>query len=368
MKILNQGFDHVEFFVHEIDMHVSTWERMGFEKVADVVVAAKGARHVVMGQGFVRLLLTHYNGGPESNEQTGYSFLKAHGDGIGVLAVEVEDSAEAFREVVARGARPAMEPKSFETEEGTLVLSEVWTPADFRYRFVERKLKGEAKPGTGNFKNKAPLIDGVSVARLESPSPTGIMKIDHLTNNIDMGQFNTWVHFYTQVFGFKAVRRFNIKTGRTGLLSDVVQSECGRIKVPINEATEKESQVQEFVDRFKGAGVQHLAFQTTDIINGLKTYRERGFKFLSVPSTYYDVVPTRVPGVKEDLKVLESLGILLDGEGGGYLMQIFTQELIGPFFLELIQRKGNDGFGEGNFTALFEAIERDQIKRGVLKA
>ena len=183
-----------------------------------------------------------------------------------------------------------------------------------------------------------------------------------------MGQFQIWVDFYTKVFGFKAVRRFNIKTGRTGLLSDVVQSPCGLIKVPINEATEKESQVQEFVDRFKGAGVQHLAFATSDIINGIKTYRSRGFKFLNVPPTYYDVVPTRVPGVKEDLSVLKELGILLDGEGGGYLMQLFTEELIGPFFLEFIERKGNDGFGEGNFTALFEAIERDQIKRGVLKA
>ena len=368
MKILNQGFDHVEFFVHQIDSHVQTWEKMGFEKIAEVTVAARGARHVVMGQGFVHLLLTQYDGGEQAHAQSGYAFLKAHGDGIGVLAVEVENAAQAFHEVVARGARPALEPTQYESSQGAVILAEVWTPADFRYRFVERRLKGESKPGIGNFKAEALLVDGIVVSRLESPSPTGVFRIDHLTNNIDMGQFDTWLHFYTQIFGFKAVRRFNIKTGRTGLLSDVVQSECGRIKVPINEATEKESQVQEFVDRFKGAGVQHLAFETTDIINGLKTYRERGFKFLTVPSTYYDVVPTRVPGVTEDLKVLEELGILLDGEGGGYLMQIFTQELIGPFFLELIQRKGNNGFGEGNFTALFQAIERDQIKRGVLKA
>jgi len=361
MKLLNQGFDHVEFSVNAITPHEKKWEAMGFEKTADVKVPAKGARHVVMSQGFIRILLTEYDSGKEALAQPGFAFLKAHGDGICVLAAEVEDSAATFREVVAKGARPAMEPTTFETPDGTLVLSEVYTPADFRYRFVQRK-------SSPDFKKPAPLIDGVTVARLESPSPTGLFRIDHLTNNIDMGQFETWLHYYTRIFGFKAVRRFNIKTGRTGLLSDVVQSPCGRIKVPINEATEPESQVQEFVNRFKGAGVQHLALQTTDIIGGLRTYRSRGFKFLSVPHSYYEVVPTRVPGVTEDLAVLEDLGILLDGEGGGYLMQIFTEELVGPFFLEFIQRKGNDGFGEGNFTALFEAIERDQIRRGVLKA
>jgi 4-hydroxyphenylpyruvate dioxygenase len=361
MKLLNQGFDHVEFSVHEIDSHEGTWEKMGFEKIADVKVPAKGSRQVVMAQGSVRLILTEYDQSAEARAQAGWSFLQAHGDGICVLAAEVEDSAATFREVVARGARPAMEPKTFETPEGTVILSEVYTPADFRYRFVQRKSDPDlSKP--------ALLIDGVVVSRLQSPSPTGIFRIDHLTNNIDMGQFDIWLKFYTETFGFKAVRRFNIKTGRTGLLSDVVQSSCGRIKVPINEATEPESQVQEFVNRFKGAGVQHLAFQTTGIIEGLRTYRARGFKFLASPHSYYEVVPTRVPGVTEDLAVLEELGILLDGEGGGYLMQIFTQELVGPFFLEFIERKGNDGFGEGNFTALFEAIERDQIRRGVLKA
>jgi 4-hydroxyphenylpyruvate dioxygenase len=361
MKLLNQGFDHVEFVVADISVHQQTWEKIGFEKTADVQVPSKGCRQVVMSQGYVRILLTSYDSTPAAEKQAGSAFHKIHGDGICVLAAEVEDAAETYRVLVNKGARPALEPTVFESPEGTLILAEVFSPADFRYRFVQRR----ASP---DLSVPAPLIDGVKVARLESPSPTGIFRIDHLTNNIDMGQFDTWLKFYTEVFGFKAVRRFNIKTGRTGLLSDVVQSPCGRIKVPINEATEPESQVQEFVNRFKGAGVQHLAFQTRDIIGGLRTYRARGLKFLAVPSTYYQMVPTRVPGVTEDLKVLEELGILLDGEGGGYLMQIFTQELVGPFFVEFIERKGNDGFGEGNFRALFEAIERDQIERGTLKA
>jgi 4-hydroxyphenylpyruvate dioxygenase len=361
MRLLNQGFDHVEFVVSDLSTHETLWEKMGFEKTADVGVPSKGCRQVVMSQGFVRILLTRFDESPAAQRQLGSAFHRAHGDGICVLAAEVEDSAATFRELVARGARPALEPTVFESPEGVLILSEVYSPADFRYRFVERR-------SSKDLKQSAPLVDGVIVSRLESPSPSGIFRIDHLTNNIDMGQFDTWLKFYTEVFGFKAVRRFNIKTGRTGLLSDVVQSPCGKIKVPINEATEPESQVQEFVNRFKGAGVQHLAFQTRDIIGGLRSYRAQGMKFLSVPSTYYQVVPTRVPGVTEDLKILEDLGILLDGEGGGYLMQIFTQELVGPFFVEFIERKGNEGFGEGNFRALFEAIERDQIERGTLKA
>jgi 4-hydroxyphenylpyruvate dioxygenase len=361
MKFLNEGFDHVEFTVANPAPHIKMWKDMGFETIADVEVASKGAHQTFLAQGMIKLVITSFNESPEAKKQEAYQFLKAHGDGICVLGAEVEDVAATYNEVVGRGARSAMAPQTFESADGMVTIAEVFTPADFRYRFVSRK-------NTGDLTQSALFLDGLKVDRMKSPSPTGLFRIDHLTNNIDMGQFDTWLNFYTKIFDFKAVRRFNIKTGRTGLLSDVVQSQCGKIKVPINEATEKESQVQEFVDRFKGAGVQHLAFATTDIINGLREYRAKGFKFLSVPSTYYEVVPTRVPGVTEDLKVLEDLGILLDGEGGGYLMQIFTQELVGPFFLEFIQRKGNDGFGEGNFRALFEAIERDQIQRGVLKA
>jgi 4-hydroxyphenylpyruvate dioxygenase len=152
------------------------------------------------------------------------------------------------------------------------------------------------------------------------------------------------------------------------LISDVVESQCRRVKVPINEPTEEASQIQEFVNRMKGPGVQHLALLTTDLQHTLRGLRKEAFKFLTVPHTYYEAVPTRVPGVTEDLVDLEELGILLDGDDSGYLLQIFSEEILGPFFFEYIQRKGNKGFGEGNFRALFEAIERDQIRRGVLKA
>ena len=367
MKFLNEGFDHVEFAVASIGIHQSMWERLGFHMAADQKIASKGARHVILAQGSVRILLTEYDESPAAQAQAGYAFLKAHGDGICTLAVEVEDTKAIYDQVVGRGAKPAMAPHSFESNDGAVVIAEVYTPADFRYRFVQRKQKAGAWGQIVNDSIPALFLDHLNISSLKSQSPHGIYRIDHLTNNIDMGQFETWLKFYTEIFGFKAVRRFNIKTGRTGLLSDVVQSECAKVKVPINEATEKESQVQEFVDRFKGAGVQHLALQTRDIVSSLKSFKAAGFKFLSVPETYYKKIPTRIPGVKEDLKLLEELQILLDGEGGGYLMQVFSQELVGPFFLEFIERKGNDGFGEGNFKALFEAIESDQIARGVLK-
>src|SRR5262249_54060166 len=162
--------------------------------------------------------------------------------------------------------------------------------------------------------------------RLESPSPLGMRVIDHLTNNVGIGEMKDWVAWYKEVFGFIVTRHFDIRTGRTGLISDVVQSPDGRIKVPINEATQKASQVQEFVDRMKGAGVQHLALLTTGIMDSLRKLRAGGFKFLAVPHTYYEVVPTRVPGVTENLRELEDLGILLDGDDSGYLLQIFSEE------------------------------------------
>lgn len=361
MKIQNQGFDHVEFTVKNIAQHAKTYERMGFEKIGERVLPAKGTKSALYAQGFVRIMLTEADpSAPISEAQESTVFHRKHGEGICVLAIDVDDATKAFNETVARGARPARKPEVFETAAGRVVRSEIWTPGDVRYAFMERSLPNGAK-------GAALFDEGMPVTRMESPSPFGIRVIDHLTNNVDMGEMKNWVKYYKDVFGFIVSRHFDISTGRTGLTSDVVQSEDGRIKVPINEATEPESQVQEFVNRTKGAGVQHLALLTTGIMDTLRNLRKADFKFLTVPHTYYEVVPTRVPGVTENLTELEDLGILLDGDNTGYLLQIFSEEIVGPFFFEYIQRKGNKGFGEGNFKALFEAIERDQIKRGVLK-
>jgi 4-hydroxyphenylpyruvate dioxygenase len=362
MKFLNQGFDHVEFVVNDASLQGRIYERMGFEKLGERRRDAEGSMSVLYGQGWVRILLTQPVLGASAaawQKSNSMQFLRSQAEGICVLAVEVDDASMAFHEAVSRGARPAMEPRRFDSPQGSVVRSEIWSPGQVRYAFIERRA------ASGN--SDAALFDeGLVARRLESPSPFGIFRIDHLTNNVAIGEMSKWVEWYQRVFGFKVTRHFDIRTGRTGLVSDVVQSECGRIIVPINEATEPASQVQEFVDRMKGAGVQHLALETTGLPATLRQLRSRDFKFLTVPHTYYEAVPTRVQGVTEDLGEMEQLGILLDGEGEGYLLQIFSEEILGPFFFEFIQRKGNQGFGEGNFRALFEAIERDQVRRGVL--
>ncbi|MCC7442804.1 MAG: 4-hydroxyphenylpyruvate dioxygenase [Bdellovibrionales bacterium] len=360
MKILNQGFDHVEVAVRDLVPHIAMWERMGFERTGSRQWTERGTESVVLQQGFVRVMLTCARDERKAAGDLAVEFQKKHGDGICVLALEVDDATKAFEECVARGARVAMKPRRSESKLGSVVRAEIYTPDDLRYAFIQRK-------APGGLREPALLDEGLEVSRLESASPHHVRVIDHLTNNVSIGEMGKWVAWYKDVFDFEVVRQFKIKTGRTGLVSDVVRSKDGRITVPINEATEPESQVQEFVTRFEGPGVQHLAFLTLDIQSTVGDLGKKGFRFLSVPATYYEAVPGRVPELTEDLKTLERLQILADGEGGGYLLQIFTEEVMGPFFFEFIQRKGNKGFGEGNFKALFESIERDQIKRGVLK-
>lgn len=361
MKILNEGFDHVEFVVKRIGALAPTFERMGFECVGTRELSSRGIRSALYQQGAIRILITEPDGSAAAQNEASIQFLGKQAEGICVLAIEVDNAAEWFRTTTARGARPALAPTPFESAQGKVVRAEIWTPGNVRYAFIERHCASLQEPA---------LFDqGLVAKRLRSPSPLGLYRIDHLTNNVGIGEMATWVDWYKKNFDFKVTRHFKISTGRTGLTSDVVQSECGRIIVPINQATEPESQVQEFVNRMNGSGVQHLALETTGLIDTLKTLRARAFKFLAVPHSYYEMVPSRVPGVTEDLKQLEDLGILLDGETGygKYLLQIFSEEILGPFFFEYIQRKGDTGFGEGNFKALFEAIERDQVKRGVLK-
>lgn len=362
LKLLNEGIDHVEFVVRDLAQLGEVYRKLGFEKVGSRNLSARGIRSDLWAQGGVRILLTQTETGAGAVEKE-YSrqFIDRQDEGVCALALEVENVEETFQDTVNRGARPALQPVEYSTAEGSVKRAEIWTPGNFRYCFIERKVNGDAG-------GKALFDEGLVVDRLRSPSPLHFTRIDHLTNNVDMGEMQKWVDWYDKVFDFVMTRHFDISTGRTGLTSDVVQSSDGKIIVPINEATEKESQVQEFVERLKGPGVQHLALETTDILSSLQQMKKVGMKFLQIPHTYYEDVPRRVKGVEEDMGVLEELQILVDGEREGYLLQIFTEEILGPFFFEYIQRKGDDGFGEGNFKALFEAIERDQIERGVLNA
>ena len=197
-----------------------------------------------------------------------------------------------------------------------------------------------------------------------------LLTVDHLTNNVPTGKMDEWSDFYSELFGFTERRFFDIKGVKTGLLSKVMKSPCDTISIPINEPSPdekgKKSQIQEYLDEYHGAGVQHIALLTQDIVPAVEEVKNRGIEFLDVPSTYYEVLKDRLPQIEENIKDLENNLILVDGDKKVYLLQIFTQNMIGPIFFELIERKGHDGFGEGNFQALFDAIERDQIKRGYL--
>jgi 4-hydroxyphenylpyruvate dioxygenase len=205
----------------------------------------------------------------------------------------------------------------------------------------------------------------------DSPIPgNGLGEIDHLTHNVFRGNMDTWAEFYESIFNFKEIRFFNIKGKMTALVSRALASPCGKIKIPLNESQDDVSQIEEFLHDYKGEGIQHIALTTEGIYKTVHTLREQGVKFLGVPDTYYEMINERLPWHSESLDELHAEKILIDGEHdpkAGLLLQIFTENLFGPVFFEIIQRKGNQGFGEGNFQALFEAIERDQIKRGTLK-
>ncbi|NCT56708.1 MAG: 4-hydroxyphenylpyruvate dioxygenase [Legionella sp.] len=204
-----------------------------------------------------------------------------------------------------------------------------------------------------------------------TPAPAqGLIQIDHLTHNVKHGQMDTWAAFYEKIFGFKEIRFFNIQGQMTGLISRALGSPCGKIKIPLNESKDDQSQIEEFLRDYHGEGIQHIALSTANIYDSVRGLREAGLKFLDVPDTYYEGIHARLPWHQEPIDKLQQGRILIDGTRdptGGLLLQIFTENLFGPVFFEIIQRRGNDGFGEGNFQALFEAIERDQIKRGTLK-
>ncbi|SUP55491.1 4-hydroxyphenylpyruvate dioxygenase [Vibrio vulnificus] len=199
-------------------------------------------------------------------------------------------------------------------------------------------------------------------------SDVGLYEIDHLTHNVKRGNMDTWAGFYERIGNFREIRYFDIEGKLTGLVSRAMTAPCGKIRIPINESSDDKSQIEEFIREYNGEGIQHIALTTDDIYQTVQTLRERGMDFMPTPDTYYDKVDTRVEGHKEDVNRLRDLRILIDGAPlkDGILLQIFTQTVIGPVFFEIIQRKGNEGFGEGNFKALFESIEEDQIRRGVL--
>jgi len=343
-----KNIDHLEFTVDSLESPtVSLFSKMGFVKTA------KTEDSVLFTQGQVRFLVK----ASQDEKNLARKYFKAHGEGVSKMSFSVESVEKALDLTLKNGAKLIQDIKITETELGLTKTAAIQGFGDVLNEFVERPTQ-QFRPGFESIAHDSSAL----------PLTTRVSRIDHLTNNVPKGQMDHWVEFYKRTYGFIETRYFDIKGSKTGLNSKVVQLPDNSIIIPINEP-EKEggkSQIQEFLDVHKGPGVQHIALMTPDIISTVGELRQRHIEFLDVPSTYYEMIPERPFTVTEDLKTLENLKILVDGDKEGYLLQIFSQTCIGPLFFEYIQRKNHWGFGNGNFQALFDSIERDQMKRGYL--
>ncbi len=286
-----------------------------------------------------------------------------HGDGVKVLALRVDDAESAWKETTKRGGKSYMEPKYLKDEHGVVVISGIHTYGETVHLFIERKnYNGPFMPGYRAWSN--PNFH---------PSDTGLLYVDHCVGNVGWNQMNPWVKFYEDVMGFRNIISFDdkdISTEYSALMSKVMSNGNGYVKFPINEPAEgkKKSQVEEYLEFYNGEGVQHVALATHDIVKTVSELKNRGVEFLKVPSNYYDTLPGRVGKIDEDLSPLKELGILVDRDNEGYLLQVFSKPIQDrpTLFFEIIQRKGAKSFGKGNFKALFEALEREQEARGNL--
>lgn len=356
------GTDYLELYVSNCKQAAHFYKTaFGFQSLAyaGLETGLKDRESYVVVQDKIRLVLTSPL---KSNTEVG-KHIDRHGDGVKVIALWVEDAASAYNEAIKRGAKSYFEPTEEEDDNGKVVRSGIYIYGETVHIFVERKdYQGVFLPGYKKW--ETPEFN---------PSPVGLKYIDHMVGNVELGRMNNWVEFYENVMGFVNVLSFDdkdISTEYTALMSKVMSNGNGRIKFPINEPAEgkKRSQVDEYLDFYEGEGVQHIAVATDDIIDTVKKLRSRGVEFLNVPDTYYDAVLDRVGKIDEDIAPLKELGVLVDRDDEGYLLQIFTKpiEPRPTMFFEIIQRKGALSFGKGNFKALFEAIEREQELRGTL--
>lgn len=280
-------------------------------------------------------------------------FRRLHGPSVCATGFRVANAQAAFDEAVKRGARPYTN----ETGKAGWTMPAIYGIGDSLIYFVDKyAARGTIYDDLFNY-----------TVRDIHPKGKGLLFIDHLTNNVPRGEMQKWCDFYTNIFNFKEKRYFDIKGKTTGLLSKVMKSPCGKFSIPINEPSDDKSQIQEYLDEYKGSGIQHIALLTNDILASVGALSKDQVGFLDRPvESYYQMLNDRVPNVKEDIKKLRENAILVDGDHDGYLLQIFTKNQFGPVFFEIIQRAGHEGFGDGNFQALFDAMEADQRARGVL--
>jgi len=355
------GTDYIELYVSNSKQAAHFYKTaFGFQDLAyaGLETGLTDRESYVVVQDKIKLVLTSpLKSGTEIGKH-----IEAHGDGVKVVALWVPNATNAYNEAIKRGAKHYMAPVTEEDEHGKVVRSGIYTYGETVHIFVERsEYSGVFLPGFRAWKSSY------------HPTHVGLQYVDHMVGNVELGEMMTWCNFYRDVLGFAQIVSFDdkdISTEYTALMSKVMSNGNGRIKFPINEPADgkKKSQIEEYLDYYEGPGVQHIAVATDDIIGTVRELISRGIEFLRVPDTYYDVVLDRVGHIDEDIAPLRELGILVDRDDEGYLLQIFTKpiEPRPTMFFEIIQRKGATSFGKGNFQALFEAIEREQELRGTL--
>jgi 4-hydroxyphenylpyruvate dioxygenase len=342
------GFEFVEYTAPDTALLRELFTKMGFPAVAkhkrkDVTLHRQGDINFVI------------NAEPGSYAET---YAKDHGPSACAMAFRVKDSKAAFDRAVKLGATPV----TTDVGKGEMDIPAIEGIGGSLLFFVDRYgSNGSIYDVDFDFFADAEQ----RLAELDSR----LTYIDHLTHNVNRGRMSVWADFYERLFNFREIRYFDIEGKHTGLFSKAMTSPCGKIRIPLNESQDDKSQIEEFLREYKGEGIQHIALGTSDIHESVDIIRGRGIAFQDTPETYYELLPARIEGHSENIPELKKRGILMDGaptEGQGLLLQIFTKNVIGPIFFEIIQRKGNEGFGEGNFKALFESIELDQMRRGVL--
>ncbi len=355
------GTDYVEFYVGNAKQAAHFYKTaFGFQSLAYAgpETGMKDKVSYVIRQNKLTFVLTT----PLRNNTDIADQINKHGDGVKYLALKVDDATDAWQQTTGRGGKSYLEPTTLKDEQGEVVMSGIHTYGDTVHLFIERKnYKGVFMPGFKKWESPY------------NPTETGLLYVDHCVGNVGWNQMNPWVKFYEEVMGFKNILSFDdndISTEYSALMSKVMSNGNGYVKFPINEPAEgkKKSQVEEYLDFYNGEGVQHVAIATNNIVETVNELKKRGIDFLKIPASYYVDVLDRVGKIDEDLQPLAELGILIDRDEEGYLLQIFSKPLQDrpTLFFEIIQRKGARSFGKGNFKALFEALEREQDARGNL--
>jgi 4-hydroxyphenylpyruvate dioxygenase len=358
------GFEFIEYTAPDSRALAALFESMGFAKVA----RHRSKDVTLYRQGDINFVVNHE---PHSFAQ---AFARVHGPSVCAFAIRVQNAEYAFDHALKLGAKPhfgeigpmELEIPAIRGIGGSLIyLVDRYGPGPTIYDtdFVSEPI---TPPGAGAAVDTRDAVRAQAAAGSPGPQGAGLLRVDHITHNVHAGRMDHWARFYERLFGFRELRYFDIHGEKTGLRSRALISPCGKIRIPINEPTDPKSQIEEYLDAYRGEGIQHIALAASDIYRAVESLRARGVQFMETPDTYYPMTDRRIQGHGEDLERLRRDRILIDGAPDNLLLQIFTKTVIGPIFFEIIQRKGNDGFGDGNFQALFDAIEREQMERGVI--